>query len=217
MKNFVKVLCAVLAATFIASALCVFSFADGSVTYKGQSEKFIFAPGSDKSPTDLFDAFKGVMPGDSLTQKVVVKNDKSSGVKVKIYMKSTGAWEDSEEFLSQLKLTVKAADKALFDAAANETAGLTDWLALGTLEAGAETTLDLTLTVPADLDNKFQNSIGKLDWQFKVEELPEEKPAPKTGEDFNYPLYIALAVCAVVVMASTVVYVAVKRKKHEND
>ena len=81
--------------------------ADGKVTYSGNAGKFVFEPGSDYSLTDLFPNFKDVMPGDTLTQKITVKNNADNKVKVKIYMRSLGAHEDSVEFLSQLGLKVQ--------------------------------------------------------------------------------------------------------------
>ena len=41
--------------------------ADSSVTYQGGAEKFVFLPGSEYTDSDLFDGFKGAMPGDTLT------------------------------------------------------------------------------------------------------------------------------------------------------
>ena len=177
--------------------------ADGKVTYSGNAGNFVFEPGSEHSLTDLFPNFKGVMPGDTVTQKITVKNDADNKVKVKIYMRSLGAHENSVEFLSQLGLKVSKSEENkmayMFDAAANETAQLTDWVCLGTLYSGGEVNLDVTLNVPVELPNEFQNKIGYLDWEFMIEEFPvepDDPQAPQTGDNSNIGLWIEIMLCS---------------------
>lgn len=180
------------------------SAADSNVTYDGETQKFIFEPGCKESLTDLFPNFKDVMPGDVLTQTITVRNEQSNQVKVEIFIRSLGAQEGSEEFLSQLKLKVAKSEENnmgyMFDAYADETAQLTDWVCLGMLYSGGEVALDVTLEVPTSMDNTFKNAIGYLDWEFKVVEYPIEEDDPKppqTGDDTNLTLPIILAVaCA---------------------
>ena len=185
---------------------------DGNVTYDGNAKDFIFAPGSEYSPTDLFADFKNLMPGDSVSQKITIDNDISKEVKIKIYMKSLGADQQSQEFLSQLSLTVVQDGKTnLFDAPASETAQLTDWVYLGTLYSGGKIDLDVTVSVPITLGNDFQDAVGKLTWEFMVEELPVETTDPRpTGDNSN--IYVAMTVMSVSAAALTVV-LALKKKK----
>lgn len=165
------------------------SAAEGNVTYTGDSGDIVFAPGSDYSPTDLFPNFKGVMPGDSLTQAITVRNDASKKMKVKIYMRALGAHESSVEFLSQMHLRVeKSADNEMaymFDAAAHEDRPADRLVCLGTLYSGGEVNLNVILDVPVEMDNQYQQQIGYLDWEFMIEEYqiePDDPVAPDTGD-----------------------------------
>ena len=197
MKSFIKNVVILLV---VATMLCTFAVsanAEGKVTYSADADKFIFEPGSDHSPTDLFTEYKGLMPGDVVKQDITVRND-SEDVKVNIFVRSLGAQEGSEDFLSKLHLTVAKSEENemayMFDAAADQTAGMTDWVFLGTLYSGGEVNLVLNLEIPIELGDDFQDAIGYIDWEFKAEELPIEPDDPvKPGDSSNIIIYGIIA------------------------
>lgn len=237
MKKFVTILLALVLAF---SAVLPVSAAQGDVTYYGGAEQFVFTPGSDHSPTDLFPDFKDVMPGDTLTQTITVKNDDNQYTRIDLYLRALGAQEDSGEFLSQLQLQVKRSGDStgeyLFNAAADETAQLSDWVCLGTFFPGSEVQLDVTLMVPVTLDRQYQNAIGKLDWEFNAREFPigtgdgsgdgshtgKDNPhdgtgtgsgtdSAETGDHFPMGVWAALVVCSGAAMTAVLC-----RRKREN-
>ena len=215
MKKFAK-LCSLMLALALLVALSAPAFAEGRVTYSGSTRQFIFSPGSKNSPTDLFQNFVNVMPGDTLTERIVVKNDTFYGVKINLYMRSLGAQQNTNDFLSQLDLNVDLVNKTnMFKAPADQTAQLTDWTFLGTIYSGGKVELDVTLKVPFDLDNKYQHDIGYIDWQFMVEELPISPDDPRTGDDSNVLLYAAFAGASLAV-AFVLLFVVKRRKKAED-
>lgn len=189
--------------------------AEGRVSYLGGAEGYIFDPGSEHSPSDLFPEFKDVMPGDVISQKIIVKNDAAEGVKANIYLRALGAHADSAEFLSKLWLRVKKSGEAayMFDAAADDRAQLADWVLLGTLYSGGEVELEVELTVPVELDNRFASAVGYLDWEFKVEEFPaepEDPTPPDTGDNGLIFLWIFLAILSA---GLTVLFAKLRRRQ----
>ena len=215
---FLTVLVVILSTAVTASA--------GSVTYKGQAEKFVYQPGSEYSPTDLFTDFRGVMPGDSLVQDITVKNAASDKVNVEIFIRALGAselsgdegtvvsQEQSDDFLKEMTLTVTQKGKSeLFDAPANQTAQLTDWVSMGSFKSGAEADLQVTLNVPVTMGNDFKEKIGALQWQFKVIETPVPANAVQTGDDSD--MIVPLSLMGIAALALFLALFAKRRKKEQ--
>ena len=205
MKNIIKI-CMVL---LLMVALSSSALAAASVTYVGGAEGFIFLPGSEYSDSDMFENFKGVLPGDVLTQNITVKHNTSG--KVRIYMRAEPVTEVDRDFLSQLKLHVECKDSAIFDAAASETAQLTNNTLLGTFKSKGSTQLTVTLTVPAELGNEYMGKVGTVPWTFLVEEIPEED-SPETGDWFRMEIWLS----ADVLLAAAILFVLLRKRRAEN-
>lgn len=177
---------------------------DGDIIYTDGVDKFVFITDSEYTDSDQFNNFKTVMPGDSIEQRILLRNDISNDRKIKVYMRALGASEGSEDFLSQLNLTiVKDTDTVLFDATAEKAAQLTDWVYLGTLYSGGECEIVATLDVPVTLGNEYADAVGYLDWEFGVSEYPVEPSdpePPKTGDESQLLLWTVLMVGSLVML-----------------
>lgn len=219
MKRFAR-FCALLMVLVMALSLGISAYADGKVTYEGDANKFIFAPGSKESPTNLFENFQNVFPGDTLTEQITIKNATSNRTQIKVYLRSLGAQENTDDFLSQMKMTVKyKGDSPLFEAPVDETAQLTDWVYLGAVHSGGEVTLDVTLEVPLTMGDEYQNQVGYVDWEFKVVEIPREPgdpDQPQTGDTSNIYLYSALLIFFLAALIFLVL-AAFRKKKKQSD
>ena len=162
-----------------------------SITFKGFTSGFDFQPGSEYTETDLFNSFKNVMPGDTVTETITFTNSASDCDFVNLYMRAEAHDEtanplspkvaDKEtiaamtEFLSMLSMKVWNGTELIYDAAPNELGGLGSNKFLGTFRSGETATLKVELSVPIDLDNKFADRIGEVDWIFHVEAYNESQ------------------------------------------
>ena len=105
----------------------------------------------------------------------------------------------------------------MFDAAADQSAQLTDWVELGTLYSGGEVNLEVILDVPTSLDNTYSQQIGYLDWQFKVEEFPAEPSDPDAPQTGDLPRILTVSLCAILSAAIVLILLLARRKKNRTD
>lgn len=161
-----------------AAANPIVSFQDGKL--------IVFESGSAYTNSDLFDGFKGVMPGDVLNETIIVENRTDECSSIKVYMRAiphdpqTNPPSDSviaagesiagmNDFLSKLSLTVYNGSQKIYDDSPDKAGSLNQNVYLGTLSKGESLTLDVELTVPIELGNEYMNRAGEVDWAFVVE------------------------------------------------
>ena len=89
MKRTFRNLSSLLLALVMVLSMSVTAFAaDSTIIFKGAQEGFDFQPVSEYTATDLFDNFKDVMPGDTLTETIQVKNEATDCDYIKLYMRA---------------------------------------------------------------------------------------------------------------------------------
>ena len=227
MKKTLKTISALALVLVLLLGMSATAFAESKVTYEGGAEKFVFLPGSEYSETDLFENFKGVMPGDVITQEITVQNNYTKAEKVKIYLRAVvhdeqgnplseavAGTEDlvsMQDFLSQLTMTVKQGDKVLFSASPDELDGLKENVLLGAFPGKSYTKLVVELSVPIELGNEYANRVGEVDWVFTAEEVTK---TVQTGDDSDLILWAALMTLSLVTAAGVILTLNRKNKEH---
>lgn len=227
MKKTLKTISALALALLLLLGMGATAFAESKVTYEGGAEKFVFLPGSEYSETDLFENFKGVMPGDVITQEITVQNNYTKAEKVKIYLRAVVHDEQGnplseevartedlvsmQDFLSQLSMTVKQGDKVLFSASPDELDGLKENVLLGAFPGRSKTILTVELSVPFELGNEYANRVGEVDWVFTAEEVTK---TVQTGDDSDLILWAALMTLSLVTAAGVILSLNRKNKEH---
>lgn len=227
MKKTLKTISALALVLVLLLGMSATAFAESKVTYEGGAEKFVFLPGSEYSETDLFENFKGVMPGDVITQEITVQNNYTKAEKVKIYLRAVVHDEQGnplseevartedlvsmQDFLSQLTMTVKQGDKVLFSASPDELDGLKENVLLGAFPGKSYTKLVVELSVPIELGNEYANRVGEVDWVFTAEEVTK---TVQTGDDSDLILWAALMTLSLVTAAGVILSLNRKNKEH---
>ena len=227
MKKTLKTISALALVLVLLLGMSATAFAESKVTYEGGAEKFVFLPGSEYSETDLFENFKGVMPGDVITQEITVQNNYTKAEKVNIYLRAVVHDEQGnplseevartedlvsmQDFLSQLTMTVKQGDKVLFSASPDELDGLKENVLLGAFPGRSKTILTVELSVPIELGNEYANRVGEVDWVFTAEEVTK---TVQTGDDSDLILWAALMTLSLVTAAGVILSLNRKNKEH---
>ena len=227
MKKTLKTISALALTLLLLLGMGATAFAESKVSYEGGAEKFVFLPGSEYTETDLFENFKGVMPGDVITQEITVQNNYTKAEKVNIYLRAVVHDEQGnplseevartedlvsmQDFLSQLTMTVKQGDKVLFSASPDELDGLKENVLLGAFPGKSYTKLVVELSVPIELGNEYANRVGEVDWVFTAEEVTK---TVQTGDDSDLILWAALMTLSLVTAAGVILTLNRKNKEH---
>ena len=178
MKKTVRLFTSLLLCALLLSALSVAAFASGSIDYAAHGSVTVTAADTTFNSMDLFGSdFKELMPGDSVTGDVTIKNSSTETDYVRISLHAfpndettaeaatlSAAKElgkdaaDMLDFLDQLDITVTNANTGAVvysGKAGGEYGPNGAFIALGDYKSGESLTLRVVLSVPLSLGNEY--------------------------------------------------------------
>ncbi len=134
------------------------------------------------TPDDFFTAFPCILPGDTLTDSVELRN-RFSRPMVLYFASST---VESGGTLDEVELTITCrmpdgSSKKVYEGKLNTDL---EYRLLGTFNAGQQGTLEFTLHVPEELGNRYALDSGRVKWLFMAE---YEDEAPRTPNEPDEP------------------------------
>lgn len=185
MKKLMKVFSCMMMVVIMTAMLVTPAFAaDTVITYVGGERNFSYDLGSNKlTDSDLFDNFKGMWPGDSATQTVNFKNESDESHFIRLYLKAVSHDASGNEpvagvadvalmneFLAAVDIKVTADSEVIYNGSGDMGETMTNGILLGKFHKGEGTVLNIELSIPLELDNKFAGILGEVDWIFTAEQ-----------------------------------------------
>lgn len=196
-SNKFKILTAlVLAAAIIAGIFAINAFADDgvpTVTFDYGQKQFVFKnvlPYDGTAYPDLFKNLKGLMPGDSVTQKIKVSATDLGLGTADIYLRVDNESENMTRLYNEgVNLTVSSGGKVI------ATGDLKNGVHLGKFSNNDTLELEVAFNIPITAGNKLQNFNGTVDWVFTAEYIPGmiipiNPPTPELEKGDHYAYII---------------------------
>ena len=175
MKKKLTKLLVLLLVTALVGSLSVSMITAGdepTVIYDGNTKKLGFKDSlfSEGEKPDLFPDLKNLMPGDQVTQDVVIGcKNLGRGERVRISLRAENPTEGYNDLLETfghwVKLAVKKGETEI-------TGDLSQGVLLGTLRNLERVTVLVELSVDKEAGNELQNLVGGIDWVFTADHVP---------------------------------------------
>ncbi len=186
------------------------SAATPTIKFSGEEASVTFENVND---TDLFQGFKGVMPGDTREQDLLLKS-KPAEREASFYLKAE-CDDETRELLKDVTLKIEAEGQTVLES------GLVfDQIKLGTVEGKGEMPIKLTAQFPLSLGNEIAEREMHIKWHITVQEDGKEIASgilssenPGTGR-FMVSMMPGMMLVVLVALVMAGVYRYYKRKKY---
>lgn len=187
---------------------------DTGVTFLGRTEGFSVQ--GDK--TDLFAAFKNLVPGCGRTQKITVENRSEESVEIYLRAQESKQKNESAELRRLLTkyavIRVEDRGKVIYEGAVcgkDSQGTMQNDISLGEFAPGEKRELEVTLSLDPAMDNSFQKLTGKVTWIFSARGEDGTvicAGAPVTGDETKTGMW-----AAILLLSAAFLYPAVWIKK----
>ena len=183
MKKKITAVCLAVAFLFVFS-IAAYAKTDSNVVFSGDAEEFIFLDGSDS----LFDNFRGIMPGETRSQDIILKNDDYREMKFYMSADMVEALGEGTAFGAVYQITLSKDGVPFFDGKLGgendkDKGFLGDDFLLATLPKGESARITMDLYIDGDsMDNSYQDTAGLFEFVFSV-----EHDDPTDGSSANIP------------------------------
>ncbi|MEA4920928.1 MAG: hypothetical protein VB078_08415 [Clostridiaceae bacterium] len=138
---------------------------------------------------DLFDNFKNMVPGDTVTQQIRVTSQASGKYDIYLYAQVPNSpGEVTPMRLYNINVTELLDYITVTDKNGNvlelRSAGAgTDGVKIGRFSSGTEDVLTVTVELPVSLGNEYQDAKAYINWIFYAQEYIESEPDPDPDPD----------------------------------
>lgn len=195
MKKTLKRLLLVLlvAALLSGAALAAITTADTAVIYNGSAKEIRFQNALvgflGKDEPDLFPNFKNMMPGDNVTQEILIGTENIGADTVKMYLRVEPTQDADAAAAYEALMNAKNGDGANWvsltvaqDGKVLAEGDLQEGVLLGTFTNNKTSKLEVTLSIDINAGNELQGITAAVDWVFTAEVVPYVAPyQPSTG------------------------------------
>lgn len=196
------------------------------VTFLGSTEGFSVQGDN----TDLFAAFKNLVPGCGRTQEIQVKNQSSEAVEILLRAEETkqgSMTKKQKKLVKQLLeeyavIRVEENGEVLYEGpvCGKDTDGtMQKDISLGEFAAGESRKLTATVSLSPQMDNRYQNLTGKVRWVFSAQGEDGKVVrgvAPVTGDPTAAGMWAALLFVSGASLAGAFWAAKRNRRKEQN-
>ena len=176
-----------------------------SVSYEGDAKGLIAAP------EDFFVNLGTLMPGDTVTDSVVLRNTSRYPVTMKF---AAGLSEDltnvQSDLLEKIRLKISYRDHTVYEGDLRAKS-LEEGISLGDIAPKSKEAFRFQISVPEDVNNIYAFAQSKTDWKFTAsyEQKPQTADAPKT----NDPFQVRVVLCAGAAVAGGVCLYSLRKRR----